>query len=147
MEFRNQVPDPRPNLALYSLPKGLHALRRRTALAAGETTPAVRPWNLSTPAVDDGLAPGQTTPLVPCGGTLRFRRKHLGVFRSRFHALVRRLLQNPNPTGPALTCHTATTTTASILGLSSCFLLQSAATVPRLLAIGSPELGPPFLLE
>lgn len=44
-------------------PEGLQVLRRRIATSSRRNHST-----LSTPAVEDGLAPGQTTPLVPGGG-------------------------------------------------------------------------------
>lgn len=119
--------------------------------ATGETIPrSLAPLFLSThptPAVDDGLAPGQTTPPVPGGGRRGPREAILGLsFRSRLPARARRSLQKPNPAGPALTCHAATATAASILGLSSCFLAESASTAPRTFTIGSAGFSPPSLL-
>lgn len=50
------------------------------------------------------------------------------------------------PAGPTLTCQAATAAAASILGLSSCFLVESASTTPRAFSIGSKGLSPPSLL-
>nr|XP_028697867.1 uncharacterized protein LOC114674789 [Macaca mulatta] len=101
-----------------------------------------------TPAVDDGLAPGQTTPPVPGGGRRGPGAAILELsFRSGRPARARQPLQKPSPPGSALTCHAATATAASILGLSSCFLTESAFAVSRTLVIGSAVLILPLLLD
>lgn len=121
--------------------------------SAGETTPrSLAPWTPVhpplPPAIDDGLAPGQTTPPVPGGGCRGPGAVTLELsFRSRLSVQARRSLQKPNPAGPALTCQAAAAATASILSLSSCFLVKSASTAPRAVAIGSAGLSPLFLLD
>lgn len=145
------TPQPRPHSARPRLPRAFQLCAGALPHATGETIPrSLAPLFLSThptPAVDDGLAPGQTTPPVPGGGRRRPGEAILELnFRSRLPARARRSLQKPNPAGPALTCHAATATAASILGLSSCFLAESASTAPRTFTIGSAGFTSPSLL-
>lgn len=111
---------------------------------------ALHPYSSLPPprVVEDGLTPGQTTPPVPGGGHRGPGAAILELsFRSRLPTRAQQSLQKPNPAGPALTCHAATAAAASILGLSSSFLTESASTAPRALAIGSGGLSPLFLLD
>lgn len=148
------TPQPKPHSAWPRPPRSAFQLcAGALPHATGETIPrSLTPLFLSTPphppAVDDGLAPGQTTPPVPGGGRRGPGEAILELsLWSRLPARARRPLQKPNPTGPALTCHATTATAASILGLSSCFLAESASTAPRTFAIGATGFSPPSLLD
>lgn len=135
--------------------EGLRALRRRLTTRGGRNHPP-QPYTpiyvyppLSPPhVVDNGLVPGQTTPPVLGGGRRGPGAATLELsFRFRLLAHAHRSLQKPNLAWPALTCQAATATAASILGLSACFLVESASTTPLTFTIGATGLSPLFLLD
>lgn len=131
--------------------EGLPALRRRPTHEAGETIPRSRaPLFLSThhyPLLWTMVSP-QVKPLLQfrIGASGSMRGHPGGKLSATAPCPCRTVPPETYPAGPTLTCQAATAAAASILGLSSCFLVESASTTPRAFSIGSKGLSPPSLL-
>lgn len=138
---------PRPHSVWPCLPRALSSAQAQGHWLA----PRAKPSQQLCPPHPRGRGwsrPGSNHSSGSGRGAPGSRRSHPGAeFSVRAPCPCSRPLQNLNATGPALTCHTATASSASILGLSSCFLTESTSTALRTLAIGAARFSSPFLLD